>query len=130
MELVDVYIPITKVNKQMIFDFIKDWLSGFNPEYECFEYPPYFGETEYETENYSEMLSFVLAKEGRGYRFYFDNKHNSKRPKGMIFINEDHSAYLGIGVHPNYEKYFVDQFTEKYKTSPITCYNGAIPDKK
>ncbi|AZA49343.1 hypothetical protein EG346_14680 [Chryseobacterium carnipullorum] len=130
MELVDLYIHFDKINKENIFEFIKNWLSDFEPEYECFEYPPYFGETEYETEDYTEMLSFVLEKNGRGYRFYFENNGNIKRPKGMIFINKDHSAYLGIGVDPNYEKYFTDKFLEKYKVSPIVCYNGQIPDNE
>ncbi|RXM38160.1 hypothetical protein BOQ62_19080 [Chryseobacterium sp. CH21] len=128
MELVDLYIYIDKVNNRIIFDFITDWLNDFEPEYECFEYPPYFGETEYETVDYKEMLSFVLEKEERDYRFYFENKNDLKKTKGMVFINKDHSAYLGIGVNPTYEKYFTDQFIEKYKTSPIICYNGAIPD--
>ncbi|UWX62170.1 hypothetical protein N0B40_07720 [Chryseobacterium oranimense] len=128
MELVDLYLYINKINNQTIFDFINDWLSDFEPEYDYFEYPPYFGEIEYETGDYIEMLSFVLEKKGRGYRFYFENKNNLGRPKGMIFINEDHSAYLGIGVNPNYEKHFMDQFVNKYNILPIVCYNGAIPD--
>lgn len=128
MELVDLYIHFDRIDKEIIFNFIKDWLSDFESEYESFEYPPYFGEIKYETEDYKEMLSFILEKEGREYRFYFENEHDLKRPKGMIFINKDYSAYLGIGVNPNYEKYFTDKFLEKYKVSPITCYNGQIPD--
>jgi len=128
MELVDLYIHVNKVNRQIIFDFIKNWLDGLKPEYESFEYPPYFGEIEYETEDYKEMLSFILEKKGREYRFYFENEHDLKRPKGMIFINKDHSAYLGIGVNQNEEKYFMEQFIEKYEVSPIAYYNGAIPD--
>lgn len=130
MELVDLYVYVNKVNNQIICDFITDWLNDFEPEYKIFEYPPYFGETEYETQNYKEMLSFVLQKEGRDYRFYFENKNDLKKTKGMVFINKDHSAYLGIGVNPTYEKYFAAQFIKKYKILPITCYNGGIPDNQ
>ncbi|VFA43746.1 hypothetical protein [Chryseobacterium indologenes] len=128
MELVDLYIYIDKINGQIIFDFINDWLGDFKPEYESFEYPPYLGEIEYETDDYREMLSFILEKEGRDYRFYFENKNDLKRPKGMVFINKNHSAYLGIGVNPSNEKYFENQLIKKYKVLPIIYYNGAIPD--
>jgi len=127
MELVDLYIYIDKINGKIVSDFIKNCLEGLKPEYNIFEYPPYFGEIEYETDDYKEMLSFILEKEGREYRFYFENEHDLKRPKGMIFINKDHSAYLGIGVKPSEEKKFVKQFIENYKVLPTAYYNGAIP---
>lgn len=46
----------------------------------------------------------------------------------MIFINKDHSGYLRIGVNSRYEKYFINQFEEKYKIPTIVCYNGAVPN--
>lgn len=127
MELVDIYIHYSKVEKDVIFNFIKNWLKDFKPESDIFEYPQYFGETQFETENFIEMILFILENPIRKYRFYFENEIENKRPKGMIFINKN-SLYLGIGVVPNREKYFIDKLTEEYKKVPIVCYGGVIPD--
>lgn len=129
MELIDLYIHIDEIKQDIIYDFIKEWLNDFNPEFQYFEYPQYKGITEYETDNYLNMLSFVINKPGAGYRFYFENENNDKRPRGMIFINKNRSIYLGIGVTPDYEEYFVSKLKERYNSIPIICYGNQLPDE-
>lgn len=125
MELTDIYIFIDKFKKDDIFNFMKSWLIGFKPEDDYFEYPQHFGKTEFETDDYFEMLSFVLTEPSRDYNFYFENKNNNKSPKRMIFIRNN-SIYLGIGVIQSFEKYFINKLTEEYNKTPIIC-NGVLP---
>ncbi|WBV61113.1 hypothetical protein PFY12_03095 [Chryseobacterium camelliae] len=124
-KLTDLYIHINKVEKEIIFDFIKNWLIGFKPKDEFFTYPQYFGKIEFETYDYFEMLLFILSKQNRNYEFDFINKNNSQYPKGIVLIN-DNSMYLGIGVNSNYEKYFIDKLSEEYMKTPIVC-KGTLP---
>lgn len=127
MELTDIYIYRNKVEKEIVFDFMKNWLIGFKTADEIFEYPQFFGDTVLETGDYFEMLSFVLAAPDRNYNFYFENKDNLQNPKGMIFI-QNNAMHLGIGVIPSCEKHFINSLTEKYEEELIIC-NGVLPYK-
>lgn len=124
-QLTDLYIHINKIEKEIIFDFMKNWLIGFKPKNEYFRYPEYFGKMEFETEDYFEMLSFILSGPNKDYNFYFKNKNNIQHPKGMILIHNN-SMYLGIGVNESYKEYFVDKLTEEYSKTPIIC-NTCFP---
>lgn len=117
-QLTDLYIHINKIEKEIIFDFMKNWLIGFKPKNEYFRYPEYFGKMEFETEDYFEMLSFILSGTNKDYDFYFKNKNNTQYPKGMILIHNN-SMYLGIGVNKSYEKDFIDKLTKEYDKTPI-----------
>ncbi|SHH36224.1 hypothetical protein SAMN05421866_2716 [Chryseobacterium oranimense] len=122
IKLIDLYIHVNKVEKEIIFDFMKNSLIGFKPKEEYFRYPQYFGEIEFETDDYFEMLSFVLARPNRDYEFYFTNKNNLQNPKGMILINNN-SIYLGLGVAKGHEKYLKDKLAAEYMQAPIICDN-------
>ncbi|WP_426480380.1 hypothetical protein [Chryseobacterium sp. R2ACT005] len=124
-QLTDLYIHINKIEKEMIHDFMKNWLIGFKPKAEFFRYPQYFGKIEFETDDYFAMLSFILSQPNREYDFYFINKSNSQYPKGMILMN-DNSLYLGIGVNSINEKYLIDKLSEEYRQAPIIC-KGTLP---
>ncbi|KQM41780.1 hypothetical protein [Chryseobacterium sp. Leaf201] len=123
--LTDLYIHINKIEKEIISDFMKNWLMGFKPKDEFFTYPQYFGKIEFETDDYLEMLSFILSEPNRNYKFDFINKNNLQYPKGMIIIN-DNSLYLGIGANSMYEKNLIDKLSESYVQTPIIC-NGTLP---
>lgn len=123
--LTDLYVHINKINKEIISDFMKNWLMGFKPKDEYFIYPQYFGKIEFETADFSEMLSFILSEPNRDYEFYFINKNNSQYPKGMIIINNN-SLYFGIGVNSMYEKNLIDKLSEAYMQTPI-IYNSTLP---
>ncbi len=101
---------------------MKNWLMGFKPKTEFFRYPQYFGKIEFETDDYFEMLSFILSEPNRDYEFYFINKNNLQYPKGMVLINNN-SVYLGIGVHSDFEKYYISKLSEKYMKTPVICKN-------
>lgn len=123
--LTDLYIHINKIEKEIISDFMKNWLMGFKPKDEFFTYPQYFGKIEFETDDYLEILSFILSEPNRNYKFDFINKNNLQYPKGMIIIN-DNSLYLGIGANSMYEKNLIDKLSESYVQTPIIC-NGTLP---
>ncbi|MGG5208690.1 hypothetical protein ACQWU4_07050 [Chryseobacterium sp. MIQD13] len=125
-KLTDLYIHINKIEKEIVFDFMKNWLIGFKPKDEYFTYPQYFGKIEFETDDYFEMLSFILSKPNRDYEFYFINKNNSQYPKGMIVINNN-SLYLGIGINSMYEKKLIDKLSEEYMQTPIICDGMSVP---
>ncbi|MBL1220597.1 hypothetical protein JET18_07090 [Chryseobacterium sp. L7] len=97
---------------------MKNWLIGFKPKDEYFRCPEYFGNIEFETDDYFEMLSFILSEPNRDYDFYFKNKNNSQYRKGMILIHNN-SMYLGIGATENYKNYLVDKLTEEYDKPPL-----------
>lgn len=124
-QLTDLYIHINKIEKEVIHNFMKNWLIGFKPKAEFFTYPQYFGKIEFETDDYFAMLSFILSQPNREYNFYFINKNNSQYPKGMIIIN-DNSMYLGIGVNSMYEKDLMKKLSEEYMQTPIVC-NDTLP---
>lgn len=124
-KLTNLYIHIHTIEKEIIFDFMKNWLIGFKPKDEYFRYPEYFGKIEFETDDYFEMLSFILSESNKEYDFYFKNKNNSQYPIGMILIHNN-SMYLGIGVNKSCEKDFADQLTKEYHKTPIIC-NGVLP---
>lgn len=117
-QLTDLYIHIPTIDKEIIFDFMKKWLVGFKPKEGYFRYPQYFGKTEFETDDYFEMLSFILSEPNREYNFYFKNKKHPQYRKGMILIHKN-SMYLGIGVNKNDEKDLIDQLTKEYHKTPI-----------
>lgn len=124
-KLTDLYIHINKIEKEIIFDFMKNWLIGFKPKDEFFTYPQYFGKIEFETYDYFEMLSFILSEQSRDYEFYFINKNNSQYPKGMIVINNN-SLYLGVGVNSICENFIIDKLSQEYMQTPI-IYNSSLP---
>lgn len=112
MNLEDVYVAITATEKaKSITTFIDKYLKGFKEEVDYYEYPPFFGETEFETENYEEMLSFVLKGDNKSFRFYFENKET---PKGMIFVNKDGSVFLGLGVPSEYSSKYENKFKNSF----------------
>ncbi|WP_131327899.1 hypothetical protein [Chryseobacterium vrystaatense] len=123
--LTDLYIHINTVEKETVFDFMKNWLIGFKTKDEYFIYPEYFGKVEFETGDYFEMLSFILSGPNRDYGFHFHNRNNPQNPKAMILIRNN-SLYLGIGVTPNYEKHFIERLLKEYHKTPIVCH-GVLP---
>ncbi|KQT27033.1 hypothetical protein ASG22_20470 [Chryseobacterium sp. Leaf405] len=123
--LTDFYVHINKIDKEIVFNFMKNWLMGFKPKDEYFAYPQYFGKIEFETDDYFEMLSFILSEPNRNYEFYFINKNNSQYRKGMIVINNN-SLYLGVGVNSIHEKSVIDKLSEEYMQTPI-IYNNTLP---
>ncbi|MET3038544.1 hypothetical protein ABXT08_20840 [Chryseobacterium sp. NRRL B-14859] len=125
-KLTDLYIHIHKIEKEIIFDFMKNWLMGFKPKDKFFTYPQYFGKIEFETYDYFEMLSFILSEPNRNYEFYFINKSNLQYPKGMIIIHNN-SLYLGIGVNSMYEKGLIDKLSEEYIRTSIICNGMSLP---
>ena len=128
MNLEDVYVAITATEKiKSITTFIDKYLKGFKEEVDYYEYPPFFGETEFETENYKEMLSFVLKGNNKSFRFYFENQENKETPKGMIFINKDGSVFLGLGVHSDYSSKYENKFKNDFHSSLILVCNESLP---
>lgn len=125
-KLTDLYIQIHKIEKEIIFDFMKNWLSGFKPKANFFRYPQYFGKIEFETDDYLEMLSFILSESNRNYEFDFINKNNLQYPKGMIIINNS-SLYLGIGTNSMYKKDLIDKLSKEYIRTPIICNGMSLP---
>lgn len=124
-ELIDLYVHFDKIERQIVFDFMKNWLIGFKPKDEFFTYPQYFGKIEFKTYDYFEMLSFISSQPNRNYEFHFVNKNNSQYRKGMIIINNN-SLYLGIGVNSVYKEYLTDKLFEEYSKTPIV-YNSNLP---
>lgn len=130
MMLEDVYVAITATEKaNPISDFIDKYLRDFQEEVDYYEYPPYFGETEFETRDFNEMLSFVLEGGNRSFRFYFENPANVETPKGMIFVNSDGSVFLGLGVHPDYSVKYEHALRNDFHSSLILiCNETLVPD--
>ena len=128
MNLEDIYVGVESVKKEeSIKLFINKYLNNYKEESQYYEYPPFFGETEYETEDYKEMMSFVLKENGRSFRFYYESKENPEAPKGMIFINEDGSVFLGLGVFSEFTSKYKTLLESDLQTSAVLICNEALP---
>jgi len=90
---------------------------------------PFKGETEFGTDDYKLMLSYVLQREKSKFRFYFANAANKEAPFAMMFFNEDGSLYLGLGVDSQFALKYEQQLKNDFKSSLIMfCYNTTPPD--
>ncbi len=129
MNLDDIYIAIEEdLRKYDTVEFFKqNYLKGFTEESKYYEYPPFFGDTEFETDNYREMISFVLQEKGRSYRFYFENSDNKEVQKGMIFINKDGSMYLGVGVFSPFSIEYQKRLKNDFHSSLVVICNETSP---
>lgn len=128
MSLEDIYVAIEASKKdESIAFFIAKYLKNFKEEADYYEYPPFFGETEFETEDYYEMISFVLKGINKSYRFYFEDQENNESPKRMIFINKDGSVFLGLGVYPNYSSKYECALMNDFNSSLILICNETLP---
>lgn len=128
MTLYDVYIFEENSSKEFILNFIKIYLSDFNSMDSFYEYPKYKEPTIFETDQFVEMLDFILEDKTREYTFYLENKNNLERQQGIIRINSDGSVCLGLCVLPEYEDKYVKELKAKYKTDYVfVSYNQPPP---
>ena len=127
---IDIYVAIDCAKrKESIGLFTEKYLVEFAEVKEYYEYPVFRGENEFETEHYWEMISFVMEKEGREFRFYFKNTANKETPFGMMFFNKDGSLFLGVQVYPEFLSKYENRLKNDFNTSLImVCYNTLPSD--
>ena len=126
----DIYIAIEFPKRdESIEVFTQKYLQGFKDANGYYEYPPFRGENEFETDDYKLMLSYVLRREKSKFRFYFENKANKETPFAMMFFNEDGSLFLGLGVYSQFASKYEQKLENDFKSSLIMfCYNTIPPD--
>lgn len=129
-DIEDVYIAIEFPKRNESVDlFIQKYLDGFEESASYYEYPRYKGETEFETDDYKSMMSYVLNRKNIAFRFYFNNESNNETPFAMIFFNEDSSVFLGLGVHEKFTSKYEQKLQADFGSSLIMfCYNTMPPD--
>lgn len=130
MEDIDIYILLENFTYEQIIFFKKKYLNNMVSTVDYYEFPQFKGETEFETENEKEMLSFLLEKKGRPYNFYYRSIDSQNTIKlGMIFINIDCSLILGISIPENKEKFYKDDLKLDFTTDYILgIYETSPPD--
>jgi len=126
----DIYIAIEFPKRnESVEAFTQKYLKGFKETNGYYEYPPFTGETEFETDDYKLMRSYVLQREKSDFRFYFENAANKETPFAMMFFNEDGSLYLGLGVYSQFASKYEQKLKDDFKSSLIMfCYNTIPPD--
>jgi len=126
----DIYIAIEfSKRNESIEAFTQKYLKGFTETDGYYEYPPFRDEIEFETDDYKLMISYVLQREKSKFRFYFANAANNETPFAMMFLNEDGSLFLGLGVHSQFASKYEQQLENDFKSSLIMfCYNTIPPD--
>lgn len=126
----DIYIAIEfSKREESIGLFTQKYLKGFKETNGYYEYPPFSDETEFETDDYKLMLSYVLQKEKSNFRFYFANAANKETPFAMMCLNEDGSLFLGLGVYPQFASKYEQKLKKDFKSSLIMfCYHTIPPD--
>jgi hypothetical protein len=128
MNLEDIYVAIEASRRgEAMSKFTGNYLKGFRPESDYFEYPPFFGDTEFETDDYREMLDYVLSENGRSFQFYFVNAENQESPRAMIFINKDGSVFFGLGVESRFSGKLGKILGEDFGSSLILFCNECLP---
>jgi len=105
------------------------YLKGFKETNGYYEYQLFRGETEFETDDYELMMSYVLQTEPGKFRFYFKNEDDKETPFAMMFFNEDGSLFLGLGVYSQFASKYEQKLKNDFKSSLIMfCYNSMPPD--
>ncbi len=120
MDLNDVYVFFEEVNECHIDVFFKVYLPNFTSMEDYFEYPKYEMPVVFESDNYKEMLDYVIKNNG-DYTFYFENdgQHNLKYKQAIIRINKDRSMLLGLSVISGYEQTIIDSYEKEFNTTDI-----------
>ncbi|MDX2306179.1 MAG: hypothetical protein NW226_25445 [Microscillaceae bacterium] len=127
MILYDVYVFKEKFSKTDILEFIE--IYGLIPMEDFYEYPKYEETTTFKTDQFIDMLRFVLESVGRKYTFYFNSKEKIEYKQAIIQIYEDKSVCLGLGVLPEYEKKYLNELKLQYKTNNVfVCYHVPPPN--
>lgn len=127
MILEDLYIAIhpLKLNIETI-SFIKKFVENYTQESDFYEYPPFAGPLEFETENFMEMISFSVHNK-KAYNFYFSNLENKENPKRMIFVNSDQSIYFGLGVYEIFSLKYQEILKAQFPNYPLMICNHTLP---
>ena len=126
----DIYIAIEFSKRNESAEaFTQKYLKGFKETNGYYEYPPFKGENEFETDDYELMLSYVLQREKSEFSFYFRNDADKEKPFAMMFFNKDGSLYLGLGVYPKFASKYEQELKNDFESSLIMfCYNTIPPD--
>lgn len=128
MEDIDIYILLENFTYEQINFFKKKYLNNMVSTVDYYEFPQFKGETEFETENEKEMLSFLLEKKGRPYKFYYRSIEPQNIVKlGMIFINIDCSLILGISIPENKEELLKNKLKSDFQMDCILSIYGVLP---
>ncbi len=129
MVLTDIYVFRQKKSKKDILNFINKYLSSFISKEDYFEFPKYSSNDLiiFETNEYEEMLNFVLDSKNLDYTFYLENKNNPEYIQGIIRINSDETLCLGLGVLPEYENKYINKLKLHYNTKYIFVCQGTPP---
>ncbi|MEO7213749.1 hypothetical protein [Mucilaginibacter sp.] len=129
-DIEDIYIAIEfSKRNETVEAFTQKYLKGFKESATYYEYPRYKGETEFETDDYKLMMSYVLKRENIEFRFYFENKTNKETSFAMIFFNKDGSVFLGLGVERKFMSKYEHQLKHDFNSSLIMfCYHTVPPD--
>lgn len=126
IQLDDIYVLLKEYDKNLIADFRLRYLKNMYETAEYYEYPPYFGKTEFETSNYEVMLDFIINNK-KDFRFYFKNKPNNEIVSGMIFFNKDKSVLLGLQVETKNTLKFSNSLRKDYNSNYLMICNNVPP---
>ena len=117
--LYDIYVLIETANKNILDFFMKKYMLNMEPLCDIFEYPRTLGsEIEFETNDYSEMLTYVMKREGSHYYFAFKSNIEDQDIKFVfISINRDGGMVLGIAVYLEHIDGYISQLGNDFKTN-------------
>ena len=127
MTLSDVNVLIDQNIKKNIEIFLSTYLVNFVSTENFYEYPKYRTPVIYESENFRDMLNYVLENNG-DYTFYFKNKDQGlKFKEATIKINKDNSLILSLSTQAEYEEITKESLSNVFSTKYVFITNDIPP---
>jgi hypothetical protein len=125
----EIYILLESFARKDIDLFRSNYLKGFLPVADYFEYPPFPSHSgnQFETDNMDEMIEF-MSQGGKGYfRFYLRPPFTTEILMGMIFFNHDNTLTLGISISSKRNDLFINKLVSDFKSNLIMICEGPPP---
>lgn len=119
-------------DEALIRSFISSYLNGFLEKTSYYEYPPYSGETLFETDDFEKFLVFLLSEKKAYFHFYFSPagvECANEISGGMIFFNRDGTLYLGLTVIDDCINKYTKEINSKFGSEiALICYETLPPN--
>ena len=125
----EIYILLESFSVDVIDLFRKHYLKDFEEVAAYYEYPPYRGQTQFETGVVDEMISFMLQGNRGYFRFYFRNPAVIEVFDGMIFFNNDNTLTLGVSVLPEFQDFYINKLKKDFNSAQIMVCHEVPPPR-
>lgn len=128
MTYIDIYALIPRQSRMIVDKFHDTFFFGYQEQSSYYEFPQFGKRTEFETDDWRKMLTYILSKKGRNYRFYFKPTARKEIQIGYFSINIDETLTLGVTVQEKLAAKYIDYLLRDFGAiSIVTCQECEPP---